>query len=84
MPPPLLPLMRPLIAVPVALRAANTIMGLMVMQGITMSMWRGMLNRVSRPNAVRTCCYLCRQSIELSTAAHSLRGHEILATSAYV
>ena len=46
MAPPLLPLMRPLIAVPVALRAANTIMGLMLMQGITMSMWRGMLNRV--------------------------------------
>ena len=50
-PPQLLPLMRPLVAVPVALRAANTIMGLLVLQGITMSMWRGMLNRVSDPLA---------------------------------
>ena len=47
-PPALLPLaLRPLIAVPVALRAANTMVGLLVLQGITMGMWRGMLNRVS-------------------------------------
>ena len=39
--------MLPMLPIPTAIRAANAIMGLLLMQGLTMSMWRGLVNTVS-------------------------------------